>query len=61
MLWRKQSFIIGSYRRNTRNSSCGILPFTAFNMKATEADGPKVLMFSAIGLLLHISFSRIGA
>ena len=57
---KKASFIIGLIGGILGIVSCGILLFTAFNMKVTESDGPKVLMFSAIGLLLSI-LALVGA
>lgn len=45
---KKASFIIGLIGGILGIVSCGILLFTAFNMKVTEADGPKVLMFSVV-------------
>lgn len=52
---RKASFIVGLIGGILGIISCGFLLFSALNMKVTEADINKVLIFSIIGLLLSIA------
>ncbi len=57
---KKSSFIVGLIGGILGILSCGFLLFSGLNMKVTEVDGNKVLIFSIIGLLISI-LALIGA
>lgn len=51
---KKASFIIGMIGGIFGILCCAFLLFSALNMKVTEADANKVLLFSIIGLIISI-------
>lgn len=57
---KKASFITGLIGGILGIISCGILLFSGLNMKVTEVNGTKVMIFSVVGLLLSI-LSLVGA
>lgn len=57
---KKASFIIGLIGGILGILSCSFLLFTGLNMKVTEADVSKVIIFSILGILMSI-LALVGA